>query len=80
MKYYIAGAGGFIGGHLVNRLIENGNEVIAIDVKPQKEWFQINNKAKNFFERDLKVSKNCEETIENVDVIINLACNCDAFR
>ena len=48
MKYYIAGAGGFIGGHLVNRLIESGNEVIAVDVKHQDEWFQINNKAKNF--------------------------------
>ena len=48
MNYYIAGAGGFIGGHLVNRLIKNGNKVIAVDVKQKNEWFQINNKAKNF--------------------------------
>ena len=76
MNYYIAGAGGFIGGHLVNRLIKNGNKVIAVDVKQKNEWFQINNKAKNFFECDLKVLKNCEETIHNeTDVIINLACN-----
>ena len=76
MNYYIAGAGGFIGGHLVNRLVKNGNKVIAVDVKQKNEWFQINNKAKNFFECDLKVLKNCEDTIHNeIDVIINLACN-----
>ena len=76
MNYYVAGAGGFIGGHLVNRLIENGNEVIAVDVKQENEWFQINNKAKNFFNCDLKILKNCEDTInKELDVIINLACN-----
>ena len=40
MKYYVAGAGGFIGGHLVNRLIENGNEVIAVDVKKKMNGFK----------------------------------------
>jgi len=75
MKYYIAGAGGFIGGHLVNRLINSGHEVVAVDVKNKNEWFQINDKSENFFECDLKILKNCEETIKDVDVIINLACN-----
>ena len=75
MNYYVAGAGGFIGGHLVNRLINNGHNVVAVDVKKKEEWFQINDSSKNFFECDLKVLKNCQDTVENIDVIINLACN-----
>ena len=75
MNYYVAGAGGFIGGHLVNRLINNGHNVVAVDVKKKEEWFQINDSSKNFFECYLKVLKNCKDTVENIDVIINLACN-----
>ena len=75
MNYYVAGAGGFIGGHLVNRLINNGHNVVAVDIKKKEEWFQINKSSKNFFEYDLKVLKNCQDTVENIDVIINLACN-----
>ena len=75
MNYYVAGAGGFIGGHLVNRLINNGHNVVAVDIKKKEEWFQINKSSKNFFEYDLKVLKNCQDTVEDIDVIINLACN-----
>ena len=75
MNYYVAGAGGFIGGHLVNRLINNGHNVVAVDIKKKEEWFQINDSSKNFFECDLKILKNCEDTIEDIDVMINLACN-----
>ncbi len=75
MKYYIAGAGGFIGGHLVNRLINDGNKVTAVDLKKKDDWFQINDKAENFFDCDLKILKNCENTVKDIDIIINLACN-----
>ena len=33
-KYLITGAGGFIGGHIVNRLVTEGNDVTAVDIKP----------------------------------------------
>ena len=39
-KVYVAGAGGFIGGHLTKNLLEQGIEVIAADIKPLEEWFQ----------------------------------------
>ena len=31
MKYFVSGGAGFIGSTLVNRLIEEGNEVIVVD-------------------------------------------------
>ena len=35
----ICGAGGFIGGHLVNGLLAHGVDVIrAVDLKPLDEW------------------------------------------
>jgi hypothetical protein len=36
----VAGAGGFIGGHVVRQLVDAGHEVRAVDVKPLDEWFQ----------------------------------------
>lgn len=36
----MTGAGGFIGGYLVKRLVEEGSEVTAADVKPRSEWEQ----------------------------------------
>lgn len=40
MKVLVTGAGGFIGGHLTKRLVEEGHDVTAIDQKPFHEWHQ----------------------------------------
>ena len=32
-KILIVGAGGFIGGHLVKKLLNDGNSIIASDIK-----------------------------------------------
>ena len=74
MKFLIAGAGGFIGGHLVKRLIELGNKVIAVDNKKLDSWYQIHNQSENF-ELDLSLMPNCIKATKNVDGIFNLACN-----
>ena len=73
-KYLICGAGGFIGGHLVNDLMKSGNEVICADIKPKEYWFQIFDSNKNF-SLDLKEYENCLKVTEGVDYIYNMACN-----
>jgi GDP-D-mannose 3',5'-epimerase len=73
-KYLIAGAGGFIGGHIAETLNQLGHDVICADIKPLEYWFQINDKNKNFC-MDLKSYNNCLKVTENVDYIFNMACN-----
>ncbi len=74
MKYLVCGAGGFIGGHLVNDLMKQGHEVICADVKPLEYWFQIFEKNKNYC-LDLKEYDNCLKVSQGVDYIYNMACN-----
>ena len=44
-KAIVCGAGGFIGGHMVKRLVSEGYEVIAVDIKPKADWDQVSQKA-----------------------------------
>ena len=46
-KFLVCGAGGFIGGHLVKSLLDEGQEVVCVDIKPIENWFQIFNENKN---------------------------------
>jgi nucleoside-diphosphate-sugar epimerase len=73
-KFLICGAGGFIGGHLVSSLINDGHEVVCADIKPVENWFQNFGESKNF-SLDLKDYENCLEVTKNVDFIYNMACN-----
>ena len=74
MRILVCGAGGFIGGHLVRSLLEDGHEVVCADIKPLDNWFQIFKSNKNF-SLDLKEYENCLEVSKNVDFIYNMACN-----
>jgi len=59
-KVLVAGAGGFIGGHLVKRLLDDGHEVVAVDVKPSPAWYQYHEKAMNITMLDLKKNDQAE--------------------
>jgi nucleoside-diphosphate-sugar epimerase len=48
-KILVAGAGGFIGGHLVRELVGKGHHVRAVDIKPLNEWYQVAPEADNWF-------------------------------
>jgi len=73
-KYLVCGAGGFIGGHLVSSLINDGHEVLCVDIKPLENWFQIFDANKSF-SLDLKEYENCLKVTKNIDFIYNMACN-----
>ena len=73
-KILVCGAGGFIGGHMVRRLIEQGNEVRAIDIKPLQDWFQISDAAESR-SLDLSLKENCETAVDSCDHIYNFAAD-----
>jgi GDP-D-mannose 3',5'-epimerase len=73
-KFLVCGAGGFIGGHLVKRLMDQGHEVVCADIKPYEYWFQIFDKNKNF-SFDLKEYENCLIVTKDIDYVYNMACN-----
>lgn len=71
----VTGAGGFIGGHLVNQLVGEHNTVLAVDIKPLDEWHQVNADAHNIPRSDLRDYKNTEHTCFGVDAVYNLAAD-----
>ena len=73
-KYLVCGAGGFIGGYISKRLIELGEQVTCVDIKPIDLWFQKHDGAKNI-SLDLKSLENCNQVTKNQDYVINMACN-----
>lgn len=74
MRVLVAGAGGFIGGHLVSRLLDEGYEVRGVDVKPIPEWWQCHNKAESLC-LDLSQKDDCRRACEGVEWAFQLAAN-----
>lgn len=71
----VCGAGGFIGGHLVNNLMANGINVIrAVDIKPIDQWYQVSPEIENV-EADLNELENCEAAVDGATAVFNLAAN-----
>ena len=73
-KYLVCGAGGFIGGHMVQSLLNDGHQVVCADVKPLEYWFQLHDDCNNF-SLDLREIENCEKIMPQVDYVYNMACN-----
>jgi len=74
-KILVVGAGGFIAGHLIKKLLENGNSLTAVDIKPKEYWFQDFDIVKNYYETDMKLYDNCIKLTKNIDYVFNMACN-----
>lgn len=76
-RVVVAGAGGFIGGHLTRALVEQGIPVVAaVDIKPLNEWYQRTQapELKNL-SLDLKDLANCREALQDATVCFDLAAD-----
>ncbi len=70
----VGGAGGFIGGHLVASLLEEGRAVRAVDVKPLSAWCQLHRGADNR-SLDLRSADACRESLQGAAEVYNLAAD-----
>jgi len=71
----VAGAGGFIGGHLVARLRSDGfSRVLAVDCKPLDSWYQRFSDVDN--QRiDLSDPDGCRQAVSGARYVFNLAAD-----
>ena len=74
-KILVCGAGGFIGGHLVNTLFRQGAAAVrAVDVKPLDEWYQRHPRAESLV-LDLKLLDACQQATSGIDGVFQLAAD-----
>lgn len=71
-RVLVCGAGGFIGGHLVKRLKEQGNWIRGVDLK-EHEFSTL--QADEFILGDLRDQQLCMEIVKDVDEIYQLAAD-----
>jgi nucleoside-diphosphate-sugar epimerase len=71
----VCGAGGFIGGHLVSKLMQESNfSVRAVDQKPFEQWYQKFDQAENMV-LDLQEMESCQKAVEGASEVYNLAAD-----
>jgi GDP-D-mannose 3', 5'-epimerase len=74
-KVAVCGAGGFIGGHLVKSLLDNGIDVVrAVDIKPIDDWYQTSKGVENL-SLDLKDKDSAYQAAKGVSAIFQLAAD-----
>ena len=73
-RIVVAGAGGFIGGHLVHKLLDDGHTVRVVDIKPTNRWYQKDPRAENVV-LDLRDRQNCVQALNGFEEVFNLAAD-----
>src|SRR5438270_5531774 len=74
-KIVVCGAGGFIGGHLVADLLQQGcRSIRAIDLKSFDKWFQLFPEVENI-QLNLQDKEPCEKALRGARTIFNLAAD-----
>lgn len=81
MKSFVTGGAGFIGSHLVDKLIENGHTVTVLDDLSSGKTEFINHHLENdnftFIEADLTDAETVSKEIKGHDVVFHIAANPD---
>jgi len=70
----VAGAGGFIGGHLVADLRAQGRRVRAVDIKPTDAWYQVFDDVENLV-LDLQVRDSSAQACAGAHTVYQLAAD-----
>jgi GDP-D-mannose 3', 5'-epimerase len=70
----VAGAGGFIGGHLARTLLDQGATVRGVDIKPVQDWYQLP-RGVDAVQLDLSKIEACHEAVRGVDTVYMLAAD-----
>ena len=71
----IAGAGGFIGGHLDSSLLDRcHSNICAVDIKPFNQWYQVFDNVENVI-ADLREKENCFRVCQGASEVYNLAAD-----
>jgi UDP-glucose 4-epimerase len=73
----VTGGAGFIGSHLVDKLISEGHQVKVIDNLSSGEVSNLPGSRKNvqFFEKDLKTMEEDEDFMKDVETVFHMAAN-----
>ncbi len=75
-KVLVTGSAGFIGYHLVQRLLKEGKEVVGIDNLmngKKKNILDIENEKYEFYQRDVRERTDIREVIQGCDAVFHLA-------
>jgi nucleoside-diphosphate-sugar epimerase len=71
----VCGAGGFIGGHLIADLRQQGyTRLRAVDMKPRAEWYQSFDDVDNLV-TDLQDKESCYQAVQDQSWVFNLAAD-----
>lgn len=70
----VTGAGGFIGGHLVDSLLRRGLHVRAVDIKPLDDWHQLHPEAESIVADCADLESACQ-MMRNINSVFNLAAD-----
>lgn len=78
MRVAVLGAGGAIGGHLVRALLDEGHELVPVDIKAPGDWWQWADEdaddASPYAGYDLSDPELAHWVVEDCDEVYNLAC------